>query len=108
MYVVCVCAHTCYICEVCVWCGCDVCVFLCDMYGLGSACNVCVCACECAGACGSVCGVCGVHVVYLWCMGSVVWCMYHVHIFMCIVFLVHILCVLSISDMTYCVCIFYV
>ena len=52
--------------------------------------------------------VCGVHVVYLWCMGSVVWSMYHVHIFMCIVFLVHILCVLSISDMTYYVCVFYV
>ena len=116
MWCVWVCVHACacvwYICdvsEVYVWRGYGVWVFLCGMYGLGSARSVCVCVC--ARTCGTY-GASVACVLCIWyiCGACVLWCGVYIVCteFMCIVLLVHILCVSSMSDMTCCVCVFYV
>lgn len=50
--------------EVDVWCGCGVCVSVCHMYGVGSACVVCLC--DINGV--YIICVCGIYVLCLCCM----------------------------------------
>lgn len=69
------------------------------MCGLDSACGVCVCD---IWSVYNVWCACGIFMVCVWCMYGV--CV----LFVFCVFVVNIICVFNISNMTFCVCVFYV